>query len=42
MNFFFHKKCQQDWYHNIHKKLFQIKPNIGEWKKNKSLYPNYV
>ena len=28
------KKWQQDWWNNIHNKLFQIKPNIGKWKSS--------
>ena len=32
INNFFHKKWHQHWNRNIHDKLFQIKPFLGEWR----------
>ena len=29
---FLHKKWQQRWSNNIHNKLFQIQPTLGEWR----------
>ena len=32
INKFLHAKLQQCWNNNIHNKLFQIQPNLGEWR----------
>ena len=32
INKFLHTKWQQQWSNNIHNKLFQIQPTLGEWK----------
>ena len=32
INKFLHKKWQQQWSNNIHNKLFQIQPTLGEWR----------
>ena len=32
INKFLHTKWQQQWSNNIHKKLFQIQPTLGEWR----------
>ena len=32
INKFFHTKWQQLWSNNIHNKLFQIQPTLGEWR----------
>ena len=32
INKFLHTKWQQQWSNNIHNKLFQIQPTLGEWR----------
>ena len=32
INIFLHTKWQQQWSNNIHNKLFQIQPTLGEWR----------
>ena len=32
INKFLHTKWQQQWSNNIHNKLFQIQPSLGEWR----------